>query len=149
MPLEVPFPNILSGSISASVLDPQDPGTPQTIIETDDDWNVDVHWQLQGPLAPFLAGTFTLRIFAESLAASSFEGQIGATQTFNLNAAPPSTTRNYAANVVIPAGSVPTGVYKITTVLTYANLGVPLEMAGFVEGPLVQLYDKVFFSNNP
>jgi hypothetical protein len=145
--LETPFPAILSGTINSIVTDPADPGTPQTIIERDDDWHVLANWSLTGPLAPFMAGKFTVKVFVEDIAATSFQGQIGATSVIDLNAAPVSQNRQYSADFLIPAASVPSGVYRLTTVLTYANLGVPLEMAGFVEGPLIQLYDKVF--DNP
>src|SRR2546423_5175246 len=68
--LETPFPNILTGTINSRVVDPEDPGTPQTIIETDDSWYVDVDWDLCGPLAPVMCGQFTLKAYSEDIAAS-------------------------------------------------------------------------------
>lgn len=145
--LETPFPAILSGNINAVVTDPADPGTPQTIIERDDDFHVIVNWNLTGPLAPFMAGEFTVKVYVEDIAATNYQGQIGPTMIVNLNEAPPVLNRPYHRDFTITHGTIPAGVYRLTTVLTYANLGVPLEMAGFVEGPLIQLYDKVF--DNP
>ncbi len=147
--LEVPFPGVLSGTITAVVTDPHDPGTPQTIIERDDDWHVIVDWQLDGPLAPFMAGEFTVKCYLESVADSAFEGQIGPTIVVNLNTTPAlPTPRKYHSDFTMVAASNPAaGVYKMTTVLTYKHLGVPLELAGFVEGPMIQLYDAV--GNNP
>lgn len=145
--LETPFPAILNGNVNATVVDFNDPGTPQTIIETDDDWRVDVRWNISGPLAPFMGGKFSLQVYAEDIAATAFSGPIGSHEIVDLNEAPATPSRNYQRHILIKAHSVPTGVYKLTAVLTYKNLGVPLEMAGFAETPMVQLYDKV--GNNP
>jgi hypothetical protein len=145
--LETPFPAALSGSISTKVVDFHDPGTPQTIIETDDDWRIDVQWNLSGPLAPFICGEFYVQAYLEDIAATQFEGPIGAKQVVDVSSAPATTNRQYQRHILIKAGAVPTGVYKLTTVLTYSNLGVPLEMAGFDEGPMLQLYSKV--GSNP
>lgn len=140
--LETPFPNILSGTITSRVVDPADPGTPQTIIETDDRWFVDVHWNIKGPLAPFMCGQFTLKAYLEDIAATNFEGQIGQTEVVDLDEAPVSENRSYHRQINVKAGAVPTGVYKLTTILTYSHGGVPLELAGFDEGPMIQLYAK-------
>jgi len=145
--LETPFPDILLGSIRSRVVDPEDPGTPQTIIETDDDWYVDVNWELCGPLAPFMCGQFKVQVYLEDIAATNFEGQVGDTQIVDLDEAPANQKRSYHRDIVVKAGKVPTGIYKLTTVLTYSNLGVNLELAGFDEGPMIQLYEKV--GDNP
>jgi hypothetical protein len=113
------------------VTDPADPGTPQTIIERDDDFHVIVNWNLTGPLAPFMAGEFTVKVYVEDIAATNYQGQIGPTMIVNLNEAPPVLNRPYHRDFTITHGTIPAGVYRLTTVLTYANLGVPLEMAGF------------------
>jgi hypothetical protein len=139
--LETPFPAVLSGNIVSLVTDPTAPATPQTIIEKDAPWRVAVDWNLSGPLAPFMAGEFTVKTYVEDIAGTTFDGQIGPTMVVNLNEAAPTNNRQYHRDFIIPAATVPVGVYRLTTILTYANLGVPMELAGFVEGPLVQIYN--------
>jgi len=141
--LETPFPALLTGNITAVVTDPADPGTPQTIIEKDNPWHVIVNWNLTGPMAPFMAGEFIVKTYLEDIAGTSFSGQIGPTMTVNLNEAPPAPNRAYHRDFTIGASTIPVGVYRLTTILTYNNMGVPLELAGFVEGPLVQIYNAV------
>ena len=60
----------------------------------------------------------------------------------------PNTARPASTNAIdVPAATSmnpgpEAGAYKLTTVATYVRVGtIPDEIAGFVEGPVVQLYD--------
>lgn len=139
-PLIVGNPALLSGSVSFLVLKTAEPLAPTTIIETDDAWEVDINWTITGLVAPALGGDWNVRVFLESMDGLNPTGQVGFANV-PLASVPPSTNRKYSANISIAAGTVNAGLYKLTAAITYSNLGVPLDMAGFHEGPLMQFID--------
>jgi hypothetical protein len=133
------FPADMTGNIDATVLDPHGITPPTTIIRVTDDWGVHVEWYIDGPAAPLLGGEWTVTVYAESIGAGP-EMQLG-NKVVDLDTQLPAPPRNYEATINVVAGTLPAGVYRLVSVLNYANMGVPLEIAGFVEGPLVQIYD--------
>ncbi len=147
MPIEplVPgSPAVLSASIlSLSVLDP-DVGTPNTIIETTDPWAIQVSWDIAGLIAGALGGEWTVRAFLETLEGGPFSGQVGPTEFIPLISQPPTSPRHYSATIHVPAGTPPAGLYKLTVAITYdvvfGGVHFPQEMAGFVDGPMLQFY---------
>lgn len=135
-------PTLLTGDLSTEVLDPHGITPPVTIIRTSDLWKVKADWYIQGPAAPLISGKWTWRVFAESIGAGP-ELELGKKEVpvdvvWDLV----TLRRDYPDNTIdVTAGTLPAGVYRLVSVLNYANMGVPLEIAGFVEGPVVQIYD--------
>lgn len=132
------FGALLTVTDSAVVEDPAGISPPTHIIQEDDAWRIRVDWSLSGFLAPFLGGVdYEVSAYADSLA-GGYEGQIGTTQ--NVAGGP----LNLQAVINVPAGNMvgglPAGAYKLTTLITCNAGGVPLEMAGFLEGPVIQVY---------
>lgn len=134
------FPADLTGDIHLHVLDPNGITPPQAIIQSDDDWSVRADWFIDDAAAPLLGGDWTLHVYFESMGGGP-EGALGS-MNVPLNAAPPlPLPRNYSATINVTAGTLPAGVYKLVAVLNYANMGVKQEIAGFTEGPMIQVYD--------
>ncbi|GIK40001.1 MAG: hypothetical protein KJ077_19500 [Anaerolineae bacterium] len=139
MPFEHPFTGpAMTATASAVVLDPAGV-QPSTIIQTEDAWRIRVNWQISGAAAPMLAGDWTVRAFLESIG-PGFEGQVGPTRVVPLNPPAPALVRNYTTDIDVPGNTVAAGTYKLVTLINYAHLGVPGEMAAFVEGPVLQFY---------
>lgn len=134
----IPGPQ-LAGDITAQVLDPAGITPPEKIIRENDPWAVKANWHIQGPVAPIVGGDWKVSVYAESMGPGA-EANLGS-QNVAVNSAPPPSPRNYTATINVPAGTLPAGVYRLVTVLNYSNLGVPQEIAGFAEGPFVQIYD--------
>lgn len=131
------FGALLVVNDSAVVQDPSGIG-PTHILQENDAWSIRVNWDLGGFMAPFLGGVnYEVSAYADSLA-GGYEGQIGTTQ--NVAGGP----LNLQAVINVPAGNMvgglPAGAYKLTTLITCNAGGVPLEMAGFLEGPVIQVY---------
>jgi hypothetical protein len=139
-PLIVGNPALLSGNVGFLILKTAEPLAPSTIIETDDNWEVDVNWNIQGLVAPALGGDWDVKLFLESMDGLNPTKQVGNAKV-SLGSVPPSNNRKYTAKIKIAAGTVGAGLYKLTAAITYSNLGVVLEMAGFHEGPLMQFID--------
>jgi hypothetical protein len=130
-------PFLVGSGPTSTVLDPD--LNPNNILEAALGGSVRVDWSFAGPLTVFLPlTTFTVNIYAESVGPGP-ELMVGSVPVSG--AAPPTAT------VPIPAGSLPaqgpgvSGVYKLTAVITnfITSSGVPTPLAGFVEGPIVQV----------
>ena len=144
MPLE--FTPLAGAGPDVTVLDPG--GAPETIIDTDDTFEIQVRWSVEEPGAAVLGGRWLVRAYAESIGPGQ-EQQLGQTRRVNVgNFAPigPPAARGYEANVDVPAGSLDaesaasSGVYKLAVIVTHENPnGSPTELAGFSEGPIVQM----------
>jgi hypothetical protein len=85
-----------------------------------------------------------VRAFLESVG-PGYEGQAGPTVTVPLASSPPSFNRTYSATISVPpANSIAgfnAGAYWLTILINYENLGVPGEIAGVEELPIMQFYD--------
>jgi hypothetical protein len=110
--------NILSGRVSARVR-VEDATLPTYIIDADDDWFVDVHWDVTGQLAPMVCGKFCVRIILENLGpgGEDFEQEI----PHMLEMVP--CQFKYDTTIKVPAGKVQEEwcgtPYKAVAVVTY------------------------------
>lgn len=68
---------------------------------------------------------------------------MGATQKVSLSMVPSlPTPRSYRTTIHVAAGELSEGVYKLVTLITYKNGGLPLEMAAYIdEDRIVQVYE--------
>jgi hypothetical protein len=135
-------PAHLSGKVSSFVIDPEDPNTPQTIIETDDHWEIQVDWSITGLIAPYIGGTWHVRAFLDDLDGGPFEGKVASADLALSTTGALPLPRKYSTRLKVAAGKVPAGVYRLMTVINYDNTGKRLEMAAFSEGPILEFYDK-------
>ena len=111
-------------------------GAPTTIIRTDQAWKVRFHWRTYGKLNCVLCGKWNLRIYLEEMGKGEFDLP-GATASVAFVSAP----TDYEKDIVIPAGVVPEGIYKLVVSITHTvPSGEPGPIAGFAEGPLLQFY---------
>ena len=101
-------------------------------------------WETSGMLNYIMAGTWHLQVFMEKMGGEefSFPSGIGkqdaafVSQPYHYQASDPHHQIN------IPAGVVPTGVYRLVVTMTMTGpSGYQAPIALFGEGPLVQLYD--------
>jgi hypothetical protein len=129
-----------TGSISAIVQDPSGQVPELTIIQIPDAWAVNVQWSISGAAVPAFAPTaqWHVRVSLESLGPGleAIVGQI----TEPMGA--PALSHSYNRTINVPGnfpGLTP-GAYKLTTVVTLENGGVPCPLAGYVEGPVLQFY---------
>lgn len=141
---EKPTSLTFNSDMTVAVLDPNGVA-PTTIIQRDDDWEIEVKLHMDGGATSYLGGTFEVKAYLESIG-GGFEGQVGETKIVSLNGNDP---QDLPAKIKVPAAkNMPSpqpqaGAYKLVTIMTYhkLNSNKPGEIAGFVEGPVVQLYD--------
>lgn len=133
------FGPLLVGNVVATVEDPAGVNPPSTIIQAEDAWRVHVDWSITAAAAPFVSGDWKVSVYAESIG-GGFEGLLGSV-VVPLNAAPPlPLPRNYHAFVNVADNTLAAGAYRLVTLINYSHLGIPLEMAAFEEGPIIQVY---------
>ena len=139
MPFEPQFPDEFShlfhGHIQSQMTDPH--GVPaSSIVSLDQDWHLQVNWQVHGALVPAIGGTWHLRAYLESIGPGP-EMQVASVDV------PLNGGTNYTQTFFIGPG-VPgqAGAYKLVTVLTYSDiLGNPGLFAGYDETGLIQFYE--------
>jgi len=112
---------------------------PNRVIDTDEGFQINVDWHLEGCGALYLGGCWTVRALVESIG-EGFEGQIGRTMDVPLNGGfDYSTVINVPAHTVPPPEGTDT-VYKLVVLIAHTAVnGQKTEMAGFGEGPYFEV----------
>lgn len=112
--------------------------SPVNIIQTDQMWYVKFRWETYGLLNHLMCGTFRLNLYLEEMGKGEF-GLDPAYSTANVSFK--SKPHAYEHTMVIPAGQVPAGVYKLVASLTFTGPeGVPGPIAAFAEIGAMQIY---------
>lgn len=114
-------------------------GTPNNILDVLQGGSVQVDWSFSGPGTGLLnLAEFTVQLFADPVGPAP-NLQVGAvTVPGTINAFPPAAT-SYTAAIAIPPGVLAVGAYRLTTLITSDEGGVSLPIAGFVDGPIIQV----------
>jgi len=127
------------------VMDPD--GTPNSVLELDRNWKVEVNWKLTSnePIShpvDLIDGTWEVRVSVESIGEGD-EKEVAntnvATSAFDTSSA---AERTWKYTFTIPVGKVTMeAVYHLVTLITYRDpAGHRRAMSGFSEGPLISLY---------
>ena len=127
---------------SAQVLDLD--GNPNLVIEAGTGFNVKVHWELTGVLAPLVINDWHVRLFAESIGAG-FEGKLA--EVTSVVASPIGGGVAYDVTLNVPAALTNTlvdaagdGVYGLVVVLTHDNVfNLRDTLAGFSNGMIIEV----------
>jgi hypothetical protein len=133
------------GTMQATVFELLAPDTPVPTnhIRTTQNWGVRVNWEMTGAFTPFLIDEFRMRAALESIGPGpelSFGPVVVNTLAGVLGAGP---KRTYVANINIPAGAVPPGVYKLVTLIQLHDDGAPgnpYPIVATAEGPIVTIF---------
>ena len=142
--IEVSLSNpALTGSLDAELYE-EGGACPTTIIDFDQNWGVNIKWELNGSLTPFVCGTWHLSLFFESIG-SGPEFDLCCDHTIPLD---PCGDGKYAYDFKVKKGTVKKEhcgrPYKLVVALTYkTKCGKPGPMAGFIELPMIQFYDSI------
>lgn len=132
----------IEGTCICEVVEMTPPGIiPSNLIRVDQDWGVHMRWTTHGELAPILDGIWNIQILLEAIGVPEYE----LPAEYRLQKIPFDQHLYHAYDITIniPKGVVPVGVYKLVVVATLVGktTGVPAPVAGFSEGPLLNVYD--------
>jgi len=100
-------------------------------LNSEEGFTIQIHFRLQGPDAPSLAAqafSFKVKVYIKEV-------------TSGMSSLLVSYTSNLAKDVVaytvqMQPQSLPGGLYRLTTLVT---LDAPIKLAGFFEGPIVEV----------
>ena len=127
---------------TTTVIDPD--GTPNNILQEDIGGSVRVEWGFSGAGRFFLNATvFTVSLYAESIGPGP-ERLVGTVPVLG-SSHTGGPTFNYSRDIAIQANSLPangpgiSGVYRLTVVIANSIGGVRDQLAGFVEGPVIEM----------
>lgn len=149
--MAIEMPGLQGSGPNVQLIDPG--GAPATIIDTGNPFTLRIDWSVLEPGAGLLGGRWVVRAYAESLGPGQ-EKQIGPTRNVNVSSftpvAGPPASRRYTTDVVVGAGELEaesdapqrSGVYKLVVIVTHENpagAANATEVAGFSEGPVIQL----------
>jgi hypothetical protein len=134
---DVPAPPVALDAVLNAVVVTDNDGNPNRVIDEGVGFDVRVDWTLSGTLAGMIAGTWTVRLFVESMGPGP-EAQLGSV-TVPLGLDPHYSATIHAGPGSLPAGPPASGVYKVVVVITHEAYGVKTEIAGFGEGPLIDV----------
>lgn len=112
---------------------------PQTVLQDTQTWRIEVEWEEIGPACSAVHGNWFVHVYAEALG-PGLEILVGSAQTA-------MACGQHAVIIFVPALTLTVAAgqnatpYKLVTTLTAADhAGHRYPMAGYVEGPVVQIY---------
>jgi hypothetical protein len=134
----------LSGQIEAELFE-QGGVVPTNVIRTNQDWYIDIHWELKGPVVPMICGKWCIHLYMESIGPAP---ELKLTDYNSPAYLPldPCGDGKYYYRLDVKKGTVTaehcSTPYKLVVAITYHNVcGKPGPIAGFVELPIVQFFD--------
>lgn len=152
MSMDFPIGFGLTGDIKA--LTHSDPvAPPNTVLEIDREWFVNVQWYVDGAAASFLGGQWQVSVIVESMGIGDEKTLVSESYLTTDTSDIPGEMHSLEYNKEIripPRAEVPLdpiraiqaeGVYKLIVLVTYLTpFNQHGRIAGFAEGPVLQFY---------
>jgi hypothetical protein len=138
MPWDDLSPFLVGSGPTSTVLDPG--ANANTIIEHSKGGKITTDWSFSGLLTSLLPNMqFNVNVYSESIGEGP-EGLVGSVSVAGTAVPPPAEVQIPPSSTQLPPpGPGVSGVYKLTTVVTSTLLGNPFPVAGYAEGPIVQV----------
>lgn len=134
--------DLVAEDITVEITDPSGI-EPKLIIRENDPWKITAKWTLSGSFSNLLQGQFLVHAHVESMGEGA-EIHVGDAEVV----AKMTNPANYEAVIDVLGGTLPivgagetSTAYKVVTLVTYEwSDGKPSAMAGYNEGPILQVY---------
>ncbi|MDX1996040.1 MAG: hypothetical protein SF029_26915 [bacterium] len=143
--------NDYKGSLEAiSFEGPAPTFPPKNVIRKDQNWGINVNWEMFGPLANWLDGEFRVNVYLERIGTGAdvdlpqaIVATLSGTESAVVANGSSVITRDYHHTVSIPAGSVAAGLYKVSVALQLFEraTGNATPVAGFAHVGSVFIFD--------
>jgi hypothetical protein len=141
---------ILDGQVTGmDVLDPTENNEKTGLLETDDEFDVVLSWQLTGAATPVVGGSWIVTVYSDDMdGVGTMRGPVGGTAIIPITGGVSPLNFQWTFKVSPPVPQV--GVYKLTATINHSPTGNPAqldEMFGFAESTPIQITDPVIESN--
>lgn len=132
-------PGIAGAGPTHTVTDPD--GTPNNILDVTLGGTVTIDWSFSGPAIGLLdLAEFSVQLWADpvGLGSNTLVGGAAIVVPGTVTVVPPAA-QSYEAVITIAPNELPVGAYRLTTLITCDEGGISVPIAGFVEGPILQV----------
>jgi len=142
---------VLDGKVTGmDVLDPTENNEKTSLLEVDDEFDVQVTWELDGAATTVLGGSWVVSLYSDDMdGVGAMVGPIGGGPAIiPIVGAPSPLVFQYTFKVPPPTPQV--GIYKLTAVINHSPTGDPnqlTEMFGFAESTPIDIRKTVVETN--
>jgi hypothetical protein len=141
---------ILDGQVTGmDVLDPTEGDEKTSLLEVDDEFDVQLTWELTGNSTPVVGGSWIVALYSDDMdGAGQMTGLIAGPAAVPITGGVSPLTFQYRFQVPPPTPQV--GLYKLTAVINHSPTGNPAqlsEMFGYAESTPVMITDTVVETN--
>jgi hypothetical protein len=141
---------ILDGQVTAmDVLDPTEGNEHTSLLEVDDEFDVQLSWQLSGAATPIVGGTWIVSLYSDDMdGVGAMKGLISGPAAIPITGGAGTLTFQYTFKVAPPKPQE--GLYKLTATISHSPTGDPAklsEMFGYAESTPVNITNTVVETN--
>ena len=143
-------PGILDAQVtSIDVLDPTENNERTSLLEVDDEFDVQLTWQLTGAATPVVGGYWIVSLYSDDKdGVGAMTGLIAGPATIPIVGGVSPLTFQYTFQVPPPTPQV--GLYELTATINHSPTGNPAqlsEMFGFAEATPINIRQTVVETN--
>jgi hypothetical protein len=142
--------NILDGDVTRlDVLDPTENNETTSLLEVDDEFDVQVTWDLTGVATPVVGGFWIVSLYSDDMdGVGAMTGLIAGPDTIPIVGGVSPLTFQHTFHVAPPTPKV--GLYGLTATINHSPTGNPAqlsEMFGFAESTPINIRQTVVETN--
>jgi hypothetical protein len=143
-------PGILDGEVTGmDVLDPTENNEKTSLLEVDDEFDVQLSWQLSGAATPVVGGSWIVSLYSDDMdGVGAMTGLISGPVAVPITGGAGTLVFQYTFQVAPPTPKE--GLYKLTATINHSPTGDPAkvsEMFGFAESTPVKITNTVVETN--
>ena len=141
---------VLDGNVtSMDVLDPTENNEKTTLLEVDDEFDVQIKWELDGAATTVVGGYWIVSLYSDDMdGVGTMNGRIAGPDTIAIVGG--VTPLKFQHTFKVPTPKPKVGVYTLTATINHSPTGNPkqlTEMFGFAESTPVQIVQDLVESN--
>jgi hypothetical protein len=141
---------LLDGQVTAmDVVDPTENNEKTSLLESDDEFDVQLSWQLSGAATPIVGGAWIVSLYSTNMdGTGAMTGLLDGPAIVPITGGVSPLTYQYTFKVPPPKPS--DGLYKLTATISHSPTADPAklsEMFGFAESSPIEIRTTVVESN--
>ena len=138
------MPGILDGKVTCmDVLDPTENDEKTSLLEADEEFDVELEWELDGPGTPVVGGSWIVSLYSDDMdGVGKMTGLLDGPAVIPITGAVTPLKFSYKFHVLPPKPQV--GLYKLVATINHSPIGDPAkvtEMFGFAESTPIDVVD--------